>query len=85
MDAGKRAQNERKFGAWDELPDGGRRYSLDVHGRSGWRARYVKEVDAEEATVKFYQEIYDGEGRLHEVHHKYPVDFGHKPVTEDKQ
>jgi hypothetical protein len=25
-----RAQNEKKFGAWDELPGGARRYRLDV-------------------------------------------------------
>lgn len=48
------------------------------------RARYVKEVDAEEATVKFYQEVYDGDGQLREVHHKYPVDLGHQQVTGKK-
>ncbi len=29
-----RAQNESKYGAWEELPDGGRRYRLDVAGLS---------------------------------------------------
>ena len=29
-----RAQNEKKFGQWDELADGGRRYRLDVRGRT---------------------------------------------------
>lgn len=53
MDGQKRAQNERKFEAWEALPDGGRRYWVDVKGRSGWRARYVKQVDREEATVRF--------------------------------
>jgi hypothetical protein len=81
MDARKRQQNERKFPAWRELPQGDRVYWYDVKGRSGWRARYVKEVDAEESTVKFYQEVYDGEGKLREVHHKYPVDLGHQQVT----
>jgi len=80
MDARKRQQNERKFGTWLDLPNGGRRYSYDVTGRSGWRARYVKEVDAEESTVRFYQELYDGEGTLREVHHKYPVDLGHQQI-----
>jgi len=80
MDARKRQQNERKFGSWLDLPGGGRRYSYEVRGRAGWRARYVKEVDAEESTVKFYQEVYDGEGTLREVHHKYPVDLGHQQV-----
>lgn len=76
-----RARNEQKFGSWVDLPDGGRRYWYDVAGRSGWRARYVKEVDSAESTVRFYQEIYDGDGRLREVHHKYPVDLGHQPAT----
>ena len=30
MDAGRRARNELKFGAWDEVPDGGRRYWFEV-------------------------------------------------------
>jgi hypothetical protein len=81
MDAQKRAQNERKFGTWDELPDGGRRYWFEAKGRLDWRARYVKEVDANEATVRFYQEVYDGNGQLREIHHKYPVDLGHQQVT----
>lgn len=80
MDADKRHENERKFGQWDEFPDGGRRYWYDVPGRTGWRARYVKEVDAQETTVRFFQEIYDQEGVLVEIHEKYPVDSGHKSV-----
>jgi hypothetical protein len=75
-----RAQNEKKFGHWDELPDGGRRYWLDVAGRLGWRARYVKEVDAAENTLRFWQEIYDDQGTLIEIHEKYPLDSGHKKV-----
>lgn len=65
-------------------PQGGRVYSYDVKGRSGWRARDVKEVDSEESTVSFYQEVYDGDGKLREVHHKYPVDLGHQQVTGDE-
>ncbi len=38
---GSRSQNEKKFGSWEELPGGGRRYWLDVPGRQGWRARYL--------------------------------------------
>ncbi len=53
---------------------------LDVLGRLGWRARYLKEVNAEEVTLRFWQEIYDDEGRLVEVHEKYPVDKGHEKV-----
>lgn len=73
-------QNERKFPNWQDLPNGERRYWLDVLSRSGWKARYVKEVDAEEVTLRFYQEIYNETGDLVEVHHKYPVDLGHRKV-----
>lgn len=73
-------QNEKKFPNWQELPNSGRRYWFDVLGRSGWRARYVKEVDASEVTVRFYQEIYDEKDQLVEVHDKYPVDLGHRKV-----
>lgn len=83
MDVRKRRQNERKFGAWADLPNGGRRYALDVKGRSGWHARYVKEVNADESTVRFYQEVFDGDGRLREVHEKYPVDRGHRRVADE--
>ena len=75
---GTRQQNERKFADWDDLPHGERRYWLDVASRSGWKVRYVKEVDANEVTVRFYQEIYNEIGELVEVHHKYPVDLGHR-------
>jgi hypothetical protein len=75
-----RQQNENKFGNWEELPTGGRRYHLEVTGRLGWRARYLKEVDANEQTLKFWQEVYDDQGRLVEIHEKYPVDKGHQKV-----
>ena len=77
---GKRQQNEQKFNRWENLPDGGRRYTLDVPGRLGWRARYFKEVDADEQTIKFQQEIYDDQNRLVEIHEKYPVDKGHQKL-----
>lgn len=73
-----RTQNEKKFGQWEELSDGGRRYWLDVHGRQGWRARYLKVVNAGEITQQFWQEIYDEQGNLAEIHEKYPVDKGHR-------
>ncbi|MCK5661314.1 MAG: hypothetical protein KAH86_08135 [Methanosarcinales archaeon] len=76
----KRRENEKKFGAHEELPDGARRYSYKVKGRLGWTARYVKEVDSTEQTVRFYQEIYDDTGKLIEIHEKYPVDKGHRKV-----
>ena len=75
-----RSQNERKFGHWEQLPGGGRRYRMDVAGRLGWLARYLKEVDANEKTLRFWQEIYDDRGKLMEVHEKFPVDKGHKKV-----
>lgn len=78
---GTREQNEQKFSSWEILPPGGRRYRLDVLGKQGWKARYVKEVDADEVTVRFYQEIYDDTGKLVEIHHKYPVDRGHEKIT----
>ena len=73
-----RSQNENKFSQWEDLPGGGRRYWIDLEGRQGWRARYLKEVDAAELTLRFWQEIYDEQGRLAEVHHKFPVDEGHR-------
>ncbi len=75
-----REQNEQKFGGWEELPNGGRRYSRDLRGRAGGRARYVKEVDASETTTLFAQEIYNRDGRLIAVHEKFPVDLGHREV-----
>ena len=75
-----RTQNEKKFGNRDQLLGGGRRYWLDVLGRLGWRARYLKEVDAQETTLRFWQEIYDDQGNLVEIHEKYPVDRGHQKV-----
>ena len=77
---GPREQNEAKFGRWDVLSGGGRGYYFDVPGKSGWRARYLKEVDANETTIRFWQEIYDEQGRLAEVHEKYPIDKGHRKV-----
>ena len=73
-----RVQNEKKFRHWDELSGGGRRYRLDVTGRLGWLARYLKEVDAKATTLRFWQEIYDEQGKLVETHEKFPVDKGHK-------
>lgn len=75
-----RQQNERKFGHWEDVPQTGRRYWPDVGSRSGWKVRYVKEVDLNEVTILFYQEVYNEIGELVEVHHKYPVDLGHRKV-----
>jgi hypothetical protein len=80
VDERKRRENERKFGNWEELPGGGRRYRYNVSGRLGWKAAYIKEVDVHEATQRFVQEIYNDKGELVEVHEKYPEDRGHQPV-----
>ena len=79
-----REQNERKFPNWEIRDGGGRTYWLDVEGRQGWKARYVKEVDADEVTVRFYQEIYDATGTLVEIHDKYPIDYGHQTVEKGR-
>lgn len=75
-----RWQNERKFGRWETLANGWRRYVKEIPGRAGGRARYVKEVDASENTTRFWQEIYDANGKLVALHEKFPVDLGHKAL-----
>ena len=55
--------------------------AIDVVGRFGWRARYLKEVDSADRTVRFWQEIYDQAGTLVEIHEKFPVD---KAITRYK-
>lgn len=77
---GSRAENERKFRQWADLSTGHRIYCLQVPGRSGWSARYLKEVDKVENTLRFWQEIYDENGSLTEVHEKFPVDRGHRKL-----
>lgn len=83
MNEQKRRKNEQKYVNWEELSAGGRRYWYDVVGRLGWTSRYVKEVDSKENTIKFYQEVYNENGNLIELHNKFPVDMGHKKVLED--
>ncbi|MDP2276941.1 MAG: hypothetical protein Q8K51_01840 [Nitrospirota bacterium] len=78
----KRKLNEKKFSNWEILLNGGRRYWFEITGKHGWKARYVKEVDSMEETVKFYQEIYDSNGNLIEIHEKFPVDKGHRKIKE---
>jgi len=77
---GSRAENERKFRQWSDFSTGRRIYRLNVPGRSGWSASYLKEVDALEKTIRFWQEIHDETGRLVEIHEKFPVDRGHRKV-----
>lgn len=76
----KRKRNERKYENWEELPNWGRRYWYDVVGRFGWLSRYIKEVNSDEITIRFYQEIYNEKGKLIELHEKFPEDKGHQKV-----
>ena len=47
-------------------------------------AKYLKEVDFEENTLRFWQEIYNEQGELVEIHEKYPADKGHQKVESDE-
>ena len=78
----KQRQNEKKFTNWVELPEGGRRYWFEIEGIFGWRARYIKEVNDTEETIRFYQEIYDEKGNLVELHEKFPIDRKHRKVKQ---
>ena len=73
-----RTRNEKKFEHWTELSNGGRRYWYEILGRYGWKARYIKEVDGAERTLRIWQEIFNERGELVDVHVKYPVDSGHQ-------
>ncbi|MDB6058777.1 MAG: hypothetical protein JWO95_2621 [Verrucomicrobiales bacterium] len=53
-------------------------YIRKIPGRAGGFARYCKEVDAQENTIRFWQEIYDHTGKLIARHEKFPVDSGHQ-------
>ncbi|WPP48349.1 hypothetical protein [Catalinimonas niigatensis] len=78
----RRKLNEKKFKHWKSTPAKGRLYFYAVEGKYGWSARYLKEVDEKEETIRFWQEIYDEKGKLREVHEKYPVDKGHIKLNE---
>ena len=78
----KRKVNEKKFPNRSKLPNGGRRYWLEVKGKHGWKARYIKEVNGNEETVNFFQGVYDANGRLIEVHEKFPLDKWHRKIKE---
>jgi hypothetical protein len=73
----KRIQNELNFGKWIETDRRGRIYFFEVKGKLGWKAKYLKEVDNNEVTIKFWQEIYNENDLLVEIHEKYPIDKGH--------
>jgi hypothetical protein len=77
---GTRTQNEKKFGQWEELPGGGRRYRLDVPGKLGWLARYFKEGGRGRNDGAFLAGDLQRRGKLVETHEKFPVDKGHQKV-----
>ncbi len=76
----KRKANEKKFQQWTDS-DGGRLYQRKVLGRKGWYAIYCKEVDKEENTIRFWQEIFDENNQLREIHKKFPLDKGHQKIN----
>jgi hypothetical protein len=81
----KRAQNERRYPNWEDLPGGGRRYWYDRQGAvRGW-VRYIKIVDADEQTTSFVQEIFNDDGELVARHQKYPVDTGHEVLKREDE
>ncbi len=80
MNENQRQKNEKEFEVWIETESGGRIYSFEIAGKLGWKAKYSKEVNNEEVTIKFWQEVYDDKNVLKEIHEKYPVDKGHKKV-----
>jgi hypothetical protein len=83
MDEKKRKANEAEFDVWLDNEQGGRIYYFEIDCKFGWKAKYIKEVDKDEVTIRFWQEIYDEKNVLREVHEKYPVDKGHKKVEND--
>ena len=64
LDLNKRKNNEKRFRNWKELSNGHRIYHYEILGRHGWKAQYVKEVDENEITVRFYQDIYNEDNVL---------------------
>jgi hypothetical protein len=73
----KRNKNEKAFGNWEMYPDGSRIYWFELKGKRGWSAKYLKEVDKFEETIRFWQEIFNEKNELVEIHEKYPIDKGH--------
>ena len=80
-----RRQNERDWHGWEDLPDHVRRYWPRRPGRVCghqilWKEVRFNPASQLETTLRMWQEIYDDDGRLIEVHHKYPDDTGHQTV-----
>ncbi len=73
-------KNEIEYESWIEKEDGGRIYWFEISVKLGWKAKYLKEVNNEEVTIKFWQEVYDDNNVIKEIHEKYPVDKGHQKL-----
>ncbi len=80
MNEKQRQKNEIEYERWIEKEDGGRIYSFEISGKLGWKAKYLKEVNNKEVTIRFWQEVYDDKNVLREIHEKYPVDKGHQKL-----
>jgi hypothetical protein len=80
MNLQKRKKNESEYDKWTENADGSRIYSFEIKGRLGWKALYLKEINSEEITLKFLQEVYDEKNILQEIHEKYPIGKGHQKL-----
>lgn len=44
--------------------------------------KIYKRSNGNEETVNFFQEVYDANGSLIEVHEKFPLDKGHRKIKE---
>lgn len=82
MNVAKRRQNEKEFKNWTKTSSGGRQYWFIVTGRNGGSARYVKDVDRDETTIAFRQEVFDIHGTMLEIHEKFPIDKGHVKIVQ---
>jgi len=82
MSKAKQDINERKFSNWEER-ENGRLYWFEIEGKYGWKAKYLKLVDENDLTLKFWQEIYDNLGKLVEIHEKYPLDKRHVKLSDN--
>jgi hypothetical protein len=71
MDEKKRKANETEYNLWTENDKGGRIYYFEINGKLGWKAKYLKEVNKDEITIRFWQEIYDERKILREIQEKY--------------
>lgn len=75
-----RYANERKYKKWKETENGKRVYERKVEGKHNWYAIYYKEVDATENSLRIWQEIFNEQNELVEIHHKFSVDTGHQKI-----